>query len=95
VDLAKNIPIFLMAMYTGSMAISWKEAREYAVKEGLPLVFHDCDAGTYGACRNGEHQGTFKGGAFTVHRCICMPSNLMPEELAEKERKFLEENPDW
>jgi hypothetical protein len=77
------------------MATSWKEAKECAGKEGLPLVFHDCDAEIYGACRMGDQQGSFKGGIFTEHRFICMPSNLTPEELAEKERKFFEENPDW
>jgi hypothetical protein len=77
------------------MATSWKEAKECAKRERLPLVFHDCDAGTYGACHIGEQQGTFKGGVFNGHRCICMSSDLTAEDLAEKERKFLEENPDW
>jgi len=77
------------------MAGSWKEATESAKKEGLPHVYHDCDTDTFGACRAGETQGTFKGGMFIEHRCICMPAHLSPEELAAKEKKFLSENPDW
>ncbi len=77
------------------MAGSWKEARECAVREGLPQVYHDCDAMTYGACRQGEVQGVFRNGVFMEHRCICMPAHLTPEELEAKEKKFLRENPDW
>ncbi len=77
------------------MAGSWKEAREHAAREGLPQVYHDCDDKVYGACGKGEIQGTFKGGIFIEHRCICMPAHLSPEELEAKERKFLEENPGW
>ena len=77
------------------MAGSWKEARECAVSEGLPQVYHDHDAKAYGACRPGEQQGTFKEGIFIEHRCVCMPANLSCEELETKERKFLSENPDW
>jgi len=77
------------------MAGSWKEARECAVMEDLPLVYHDCDNKIYGACRQGELQGTFRGGIFVEHRCICMPVHLSAEELEIKEKKFLDENPDW
>jgi hypothetical protein len=77
------------------MAGSWKEAKECAERDRLPQVFHDCDNETYGACRQGEQQGCFKGGIFIEHRCICMPANLSEEELTEKEKKFLSENPDW
>ena len=44
------------------MALSWREARECALREGLPQVYHDCDARMYGACREGEKQGSFKEG---------------------------------
>ena len=77
------------------MAASWREAKECAVREGLPQVYHDCDDNVYGACREGEPQGSFRGGAFMEHRCICMPSHLSADELEEKEKKFLSENPDW
>ena len=77
------------------MGGSWKEAKECAVREGLPHVYHDCDADTYGACRPGEGQGAFRAGVFLEHRCICMPASLSAEELVERERKFREENPDW
>jgi hypothetical protein len=77
------------------MAKSWKEAKERAAREGLPQVFHDCDAEVYGACRPGENQGSFIKGVFVEHRCICMPANLSPEELETKERKFHLDNPDW
>jgi len=77
------------------MAASWKEAKGCAVREGLPRVYHDCDDEVYGACREGESQGSFKGGVFIEHRCICMPSHLSAEELEDKEKKFRSENPDW
>jgi hypothetical protein len=77
------------------MAKSWKEARECAKRDNLPQVYHDCDDGVYGACNNGEQQGSFKAGVFCEHRCICMPASLSPEELETKEKKFREENPDW
>jgi hypothetical protein len=77
------------------MAESWKEAKECAAREGLPQVFHDFDASTYGACRDGERQGYFKQGVFVDHRCICMPGHMTEEELQTKEKKFLQENPDW
>jgi len=76
------------------MTSSWHEACAAARKAGLPQVYHDCDADTYGACREGEPQGSFKNGVFIEHRCICMPAHLSPEDLAEKEKKFRAENPD-
>lgn len=80
---------------TAIMAASWHEALAYAKEKNLPQVYHDCDADTYGACRTGEPQGSFVAGVFIEHRCICMPARLSPEELAEKEKKFRAENPDW
>ena len=77
------------------MAISWRKAKEYAARDGLPQVYHDCDADVYGACRQGERQGSFRNGVFVEHRCICMPANMIAEELEEKEKKFLRDNPDW
>ncbi|MCK9580630.1 MAG: hypothetical protein M0Q92_09300 [Methanoregula sp.] len=77
------------------MAASWNEAKECAVRDRLPHVYHDCDDGVYGACREGEQQGSFKGGVFCEHRCVCMPASLSAEELEAKEKKFLNENPDW
>ena len=77
------------------MALSWKEAKKCAVQERLSHVWHDCDTGTFGACRDGEMQGSFKGGMFIEHRCICMPSHLSAEEMEEKEKKFRSDNPDW
>jgi hypothetical protein len=77
------------------MAFSWREAKECAHAEGLPQVYHDCDTRIYGACREGERQGSFKEGIFLEHRCICMSAHLSPEELEIKEKKFLDNNPDW
>jgi hypothetical protein len=77
------------------MVISWKEAKECAVRDSLPQVYHDLDDKVYGACRQGEQQGCFKSGVFVEHRCICMPAHLSAEELEEKEKRFLSENPDW
>jgi hypothetical protein len=77
------------------MAKSWKEAKDCAESDRLPQVYHDCDDNIYGACRQGEQQGSFKEGVFFEHRCICMPASLSPEELEEKEIKFRHENPDW
>ena len=77
------------------MAISWGEAKEYAHFEGLLQVCHDCDADVYRACKPGETQGSFKEGIFPGHRCICMPSDMSQEDLKAKEKKFLQDNPDW
>jgi hypothetical protein len=77
------------------MAGSWKEAKEWADRDRLPQVFHDCDDNKYGACLLGEQQGSFRGGVFIAHRCICMQAHLSADELEEKEKKFLRENPYW
>jgi hypothetical protein len=77
------------------MAGSWREAKECAAREGLPQVYHDCDNDIFGACRQEERQGSFKAGVFIEHRCLCMSAHLSCEELEEKERTFLQENPDW
>jgi hypothetical protein len=76
------------------MAVSWREAKECAEREGLPQVYHDRDADVYRACSPGETQGSFKEGIFLEHRRICMPAHLSPEELEAKKKKFLENNPD-
>ena len=77
------------------MAGSWQEAVEIAKKEGKEQVYHDFDRNTYGVCTKGEHPGHFSCGVHIEHRCICMPAILSPEELARKEKAFLEENPGW
>ena len=77
------------------MAGSWKEAKECAERDGLSHVYHDCDDKVYGACHPGDKQGTFQGGIFIEHRCICMPAYLSVAELSERETKFQRENPDW
>lgn len=77
------------------MAESWKEAKEIAERQGLEHVYHDYDDGTFGACRADERQGRFSCGVFKEHRCIHMPAALAAAEMEEKEKKFLEENPDW
>ena len=86
---------YLCCSNTVIMAASWHEAITDAKKKNLPQVYHDCDTDTYGACNTGEPQGSFKAGVFTEHRCICMPAHLTSEELAAKEKRFHEENPDW
>jgi hypothetical protein len=77
------------------MAGSWREAKEVAEREGREHVYHDFDAGTYGACGADERQGTFARGIFREHRCIHMPASLTAEEMEMKEEAFLAENPDW
>jgi hypothetical protein len=77
------------------MAESWQEARENAQKEGKEMVFHDYDAGSYGVCSKTDRPGHFSCGNYVEHRCICMPADLKPEELEQKEKKFLNENPGW
>jgi len=77
------------------MAQSWKEAKIEADKERCELVFHDFDRGSYGACGPDQRQGHFMCGRFVEHHCICMPARFSEEELEEKEKRFLEENPDW
>ena len=80
---------------TAVMAGSWFEALALAREKNLPQVYHDCDTDIFGACHKDEPQGSFRNGIFSEHRCICMPATHSPEELAEKERKFRIENPDW
>jgi hypothetical protein len=77
------------------MAGSWKEAQEIARKERKEQVFHDFDTGVYGSCMRTDRPGHFSCGRHIEHRCICMPADLSIDELERKERKFLEENPDW
>ncbi|MDD1672840.1 MAG: hypothetical protein LUP99_00325 [Methanomicrobiales archaeon] len=76
-------------------ARSWRGAKDTAEREGKELVFHDLDTGEYGACSRSQTFGSFKGGLFIEHRCICMPAKLTADELEEKERVFLEDNPDF
>ena len=77
------------------MAISLREAKRCAAREGLPQVHHDCYADVYGTCEPGETHGSFREGNFIEHRCICMPAYLIPDEPEAKEKKFLKDNPDW
>lgn len=77
------------------MAGSWREARELAKKEGKEMVYHDFDTNSYGICLKEDRPGHFSCGSYIEHRCICMPSDVEPEELERKEKKFLNENPDW
>jgi hypothetical protein len=76
-------------------AKSWKEAKTVAEQEGEELVFHNFDTGEYGACSRSKAFGCFEKGKFVEHRCICIPAKFSAEELEEKEKKFLEENPGW
>jgi hypothetical protein len=76
-------------------AKSWKEAKEIAEREGKELVYHNYDAGEYGACPRDTSFGCFVKGEFVEQRCICMPAKFSPEELEKKERDFLAENPGW
>ena len=32
---------------------------------------------------------------YIEHQCICMPSHISPDDLKAKEKKFLQNNPDW
>jgi hypothetical protein len=77
------------------LAQSWKEAKIEAENARCTQVYHDFDRGCYGACRPEQRQGHFSRGRFVEHHCICMPARFSEEELEEKERKFLEENPGW
>ncbi|MDT8357936.1 MAG: hypothetical protein RQ758_05460 [Methanomicrobiaceae archaeon] len=77
------------------MAKSWQQAKEIAKREGLELVFHDLDTGRYGACRRGEKQGAFSCGKFVEHRTIALLAEQTVDEIVGKERRFLEENPDF
>lgn len=77
------------------MARSWQEAKEIAEREGMELVFHDLDTDSYGACRRGERQGAFSCGKFVEHRTIALVADQTVNEIVEKERRFMEENPDF
>jgi len=76
-------------------AKSWKEAKEIAEKEGEELVFHNFDTGEYGTCPRSKRFGCYRKGEFIEERCICIPAKFTTDELEEKEKKFLEENPEW
>jgi hypothetical protein len=76
-------------------AKSWQEGKEIAEREGKELVFHNFDTGEYGACTRSQSFGCFKEGKFIEQRCICMPVRYSAAELEQKEREFLNENPDW
>jgi hypothetical protein len=71
------------------------EAVEIVRREGKDQVCHDFDTRTYGVCKKTEHPGHFSCGSYIEHRCICMPATLNPEELEQREKAFLEENPGW
>jgi hypothetical protein len=76
-------------------ATSWKEGKDCAEREGKELVFHNFDTGEYGTCSPSDRFGCFEKGKFIEQRCICMPATLSVDEMEQKERKFLEENPEW
>ena len=76
-------------------ATSWKEGKDCAEREGKELVFHNFDTGEYGACSRSDRFGCFEKGKFIEQRCICMPATLSVDEMEQKERKFIEENPEW
>ncbi len=75
------------------MADSWKSAKEEAERAGHPLVYHDLEQDTYGACRREDDCGHFTCGRFVPHRAICMKAELAPGEMAEKEAAYLAEHP--
>ncbi len=77
------------------MADSWTAARAEAQQRGLPLVYHDFDRKTYGACRREDDCGHFSQGCFVPHRAICMRAGTDPVEMAEKEEAFLKEHPEF
>ena len=77
------------------MAHSWKEAKIEAKNGQCELVYHDFDRDIYGACRPEQRQGHFTRGRFVEHHCICMPARFSEDELNEKEKTFLKENPGW
>ncbi len=77
------------------MADSWKSAKEEAERTGHPLVYHDLEQGSYGACRREDDCGHFACGRFVPHRAICMKAEHAPEEMAAKEAAFLAEHPEF
>jgi hypothetical protein len=76
-------------------AKSWREAKEKAEREGAELVFHNFDTGEFGTCSREQEFGCFVKGEFIEQRCICIPAKFTAEELEQKEKKFLEDNPGW
>jgi hypothetical protein len=76
-------------------ANSWKEAKEIAERECKELVFHNYDKNEYGACSRETSFGCFKEGKFTEERCICIPARFSADEIEQKEKEFIEKNPDW
>jgi hypothetical protein len=76
-------------------ARSWKEAKEEAERQGAELVFHNFDTGEYGPCSRDQEFGCFVKGEYKEQLCICIPAKFTVEELEQKEKKFLEENPGW
>lgn len=77
------------------MADSWIAAREEAQQRGLPLVYHDLEKKTFGACRQEDDCGHFSRGCFVPHRAICMRAETDPGEMAEKEAAYLREHPEF
>lgn len=77
------------------MADSWKSAKEEAAKDSSPLVYHDLERGTYGACRREDDCGHFTCGQFVAHKAICMKADQSPEEMTEKETAFLATHPEF
>jgi hypothetical protein len=76
-------------------AKSWKEAKKEAERGEEELVFHNFDTGEYGSCSRSREFGCFEKGKFVQQRCICIPAKFSAEELEQKEKKFLDENPGW
>ena len=77
------------------MADSWTSAKEEAERAGYPLVYHDLEEESYGACRREDDCGHFTCGRFVSHRSICMKSELTPAEMTAKEAAFLAEHPEF
>lgn len=77
------------------MADSWTSAKEEAERTGHPLVYHDLEQGSYGACRREDDCGHFTCGRFLAHRAICMKAEHTPGEMAAKEAAFLAEHPEF
>lgn len=77
------------------MARSWKEAKDVAAQENRPCVYHNHLSGEYGACTPESRRRRITEFTGFQEACICMPARLSTEEMEEKERRFLEGNPDW
>ena len=76
------------------MADSWKSAKEAAAKASYPLVYHDLERGTYGACKREDDCGHFTVGRWVAHRAVCAKAELTPEEMAAKEAAYLAKHPE-